>query len=182
MGSRQHPHQSAYIPTSRHRVQLLAHRIMVAPFAFFRRRSSTSAPTVTTDITPTIQSSSSATSPVIQSLQDSSTGGRMSCPISRRQSPTIATTPSNAMASPRPTLPPGTMDAANSQAADMLRSMAQRYLRHCSRFLRIFLLYNCSWGSAHWRFEKQNSMGKSNRSGTYADKIATYVFQGCRGR
>lgn len=128
------------VSTSRHRVQLLALRIMVTPFAFFRRRSSTSAPSVSTDLTPTIQSSSSATSPIIQSLQDSSTGGRMSCPISRRHSPTIATTPSNAMASPRPTLPPGTMDAANSQAADLLRSMAQRYPRHCSRFLRIFFV------------------------------------------
>ena len=148
------------IPTSRHRVQLLTLRIMVTPFAFFRRRSSTSVPTVSTDVTPTIQSSSSATSPVIQSLQDSSAGGRMSCPISRRQSPTIATTPSNAMASPRPTLPPGTMDAANSQAADLLRTMAQRYFRHCSCFLRIFSVVQLLRGFSSLAFSGAKLYGR----------------------
>ncbi|RPB24642.1 Pkinase-domain-containing protein [Terfezia boudieri ATCC MYA-4762] len=98
---------------------------MVTPFAFFRGNSSIPAPSVSTDATATTQSPTTATSPVIQSLQDAS-AGRMSRPISRRQSPTTAPTSVNAVASPRPMLPPGAMDAANSQAADLLRSMAQR--------------------------------------------------------
>ncbi|KAF8460476.1 kinase-like domain-containing protein [Kalaharituber pfeilii] len=99
---------------------------MVTPFAFFRGNPSTPAPSVSTDVNATAHSPS-ATSPVIHALQEAS-GGPLSRPISRRQSPTIATTTSNAMASPRPTLPPGAVDAANSQAADLLRAMAQRSL------------------------------------------------------
>ncbi|KAI5795438.1 kinase-like domain-containing protein [Peziza echinospora] len=100
---------------------------MVTPFGFFRGNTSTPAPaTVSTDVTAQANNTqSSAASPVIQSLQDAASG-RMSHPISRRQSPTIATTTSNAMASPRPTLPPNALEIANSQAADLLRAMAQR--------------------------------------------------------
>ena len=101
--------------------------IMVTPFGFFRGNTSTPAPaTVSTDVTAQANNTQgSAASPVIQSLQDAASG-RMSHPISRRQSPTIATTTSNAMASPRPTLPPNALEIANSQAADLLRAMAQR--------------------------------------------------------
>lgn len=49
-------------------------------------------------------------------------------PISRRQSPTIATSTSNAVASPRPTPISNHSDVPVSQAADLLRAMAHRDL------------------------------------------------------